>query len=63
MVLTPQQIDEKRKELGDISKQLSDLANTPQAKDISFADAHALKEKADVITKDLESAFNTILGR
>lgn len=63
MTLTPHQIDEKRKELDTISKKLSDLASTPQAKDISFAEAYALKSKADEITKELETAFSSILGR
>lgn len=62
-MLTAQQIDEKRKELDTICKQLSDLASTPQAKDISFVEAYTLKAKSDEITKELESAFNTILGR
>lgn len=62
-MLTPLKIDEKRKELAVVSKQLSDLANTPEAKDIPFAVAYELKAKADEITKELEMAFSSILAK
>jgi hypothetical protein len=59
--MNPQDIDAKRKELSEITGQLTELSKL-DAKDIKFTVVADLKTRADRLSEELQSAFKTILG-
>jgi ElaB/YqjD/DUF883 family membrane-anchored ribosome-binding protein len=58
--MKPEEIDQKRQELAQITEQLSELARR-EAKEISFAEAKKLKDRADTLAAELQAAFKEIL--